>query len=336
MSANLLATQYQNEDAARDYLEKLRWPRGPECPHCGLVGEAYALRARDGSRRPVRKGVYKCRGCRKQFTVTVKTIFSESKIPLHKWLLGIHLMCSSKKGISAHQLMRNLGLGSYRTAWFMAHRIRWALGQEPVAGRLRGIFEVDETFVGGKMRNFPGTKNLDNHRRDVRFLNPVANKTPVTAILQRDGDVRSITGKITGKTLRPALAEMIEKADAHIMTDRANKMKFGKYGWTHSAVDHHRKEYARHEDGLLISTNTVESYFAIVKRGINGIFHHVSAQYLDMYMREFDYRYNVRKMDDEERFELAVRKTADKRLTLKTPRSSCTPGFTGTPLTGNN
>ena len=148
----LLAPQYRDENAAREYIERMRWPDGPECPHCGLVNEAYQLKPKEGSKRPVRKGVWKCKGCRKQFTVTVKTIFADSHIPLHKWLLAIHLMASSKKGISAHQLMRNLDIKSYQTAWFMAHRIRWALTQEPAKGVFQGIVEVDETYIGGKLR----------------------------------------------------------------------------------------------------------------------------------------------------------------------------------------
>jgi transposase-like protein len=152
--ATLHAPQYQDEEAAREYLEANRWPNGPVCPHCGVVGEAYELAG-----KTTRRGLYKCSSCRQPFTVTIGTIFEDSHIPLHKWLLAIHLMCSSKKGISAHQLWRNLWdvdpetgkqTGSYRTAWFMAHRIRWALGQEPVASKMAGIVEVDETYIGGK------------------------------------------------------------------------------------------------------------------------------------------------------------------------------------------
>ena len=142
-NTGLLAPQYRDEDAAREHIEKTRWPDGPVCPHCGLVDEAYRLTPQLGSK--TRKGLWKCRGCRKQFTVTVKTIFEDSHIPLHKWLLAIHLMCSSKKGISAHQLMRNLDLKSYRTAWFMAHRIRWALTQEPIKGMLSGSREKEHS-----------------------------------------------------------------------------------------------------------------------------------------------------------------------------------------------
>lgn len=320
----IIAPQYQNDDNAREYLERLLWPDGPVCPHCGLVGEAYKLTPKERTEEQkkadekkerkthVRRGVWKCKDCRRQFTVTVNTIFSDSHIPLHKWLLAIHLMCTSKKGISAHQLFRNLELGSYRTAWFMAHRIRWALGQEPIASKLSGIFEIDDTWIGGKKRNRKGER--------VGF-DSADNKTPVTTVLHRGGDVRSIAGRVTGETLRPALADMVDKMNSHVMTDSANKMKFGKYGWTHSSVNHSQYEYARHEDGLTISTNTVEGYFSIIKRGIHGIFHHVGKQYLDMYLREFDYRYNVRKMNDCDRTVKAMKAIRGKRLTLEAPQT---------------
>jgi hypothetical protein len=154
--ATIQAKHYHDEDAAWAHLEALRWPDGPVCPHCGIIGEAFKLNG-----KTTRKGLRKCVACREPFTATIGTIFEDSHIPLHKWLLAIHLMCSSKKGISAHQLWRNLWdvdpisgkqRGSYRTAWFMAHRIRWALGQEPMASKLAGIVEVDDTYVGGKQR----------------------------------------------------------------------------------------------------------------------------------------------------------------------------------------
>jgi len=243
---------------------------------------------------------------------------------LHKWLLAIHLMCSSKKGVSAHQLMRNLEIGSYRTAWFMAHRIRWALGQEPMVSKLSGIVEVDETYVGGKV-TFPAHPKVgpDGTRQSPQLGRKHARteKAEVVALVERGGDVRSFYAKerVTGETLRPALAEMVER-DAHIMTDSANRMRFEKHGWKHSKVDHSKKEYARHEDGLTITTNTVEGYFSILKRGVNGIYHHVSKQYLDQYLREFDFRYNVRKMNDQDRNTLAIKKTRGKRLMLKEPK----------------
>lgn len=236
-------------------------------------------------------------------------------------------MCSSKKGISAYQLWRNLWgtdengvqLGSYRTTWFMCHRIRWALGQEPLAEKLDGVIEIDETWVGGKV-NPPALKE-GAPRRGRPGFNPRENKTPVVSILQRDGTVRSMNAeKITGGKLRPVLDEMIDKDNAHIMTDKAHKLKLSKYGWKHSAVNHKQKEYARHEDGQIITTNTVEGYFSILKHGIHGVFHHVGKQYLDKYLREFDFRYNVRQMPDAERFVLACEKTNGKRLMLKQPK----------------
>lgn len=319
---SLLASQYQNADDARVYLEKLLWTDGPVCPKCGIMEDAtrkhYKLVAKETSDKPGRKGLYKCYSCRKQFTVTVGTIFEDSKVPLHKWLLAIKLMCTSKKGISAHQIMRNLGIGSYRTAWFMAHRIRWALQQEPIAsviaGKLEGTFEVDDVWIGGK--NTPRTlKEVAERRKNP--VNPVDKKTPITTILHREGDVRSIAGHVTGENLRPVMGEIIDQSKAHIMTDSANKMKFGKHGWKHSSVDHSKKQYGHYMDGEFISTNSVESYFAIVKRSVHGIFHHVSKKYLSQYTHEWDYRFNVRKMDDHDRTVRAMLAIRGKRIMLK-------------------
>jgi transposase-like protein len=146
-----IAAHFSDEDKARDFLEKKRWPDGPICPHCGVEGEAYKLEPREGAKTHARKGVYKCAGCREQFSVTVGTIFEDSHIPLNKWLLAFHLMCASKKGMSAHQLHRILGV-TYKSAWFMAHRIRYAMSQEPLSSKLTGIVEVDECFIGGKVK----------------------------------------------------------------------------------------------------------------------------------------------------------------------------------------
>src|SRR5271170_2883726 len=150
MTINLTDPIFSNEEAARGHFETIRWPDGPECPHCGVVGNATELKGKS-----TRAGVYKCKGCEKPFTATIGTLYERSHIPLHKWLLATHLLCSSKKGISAHQLMRNLGLGSYRTAWFMAHRIRE--GMKPAKPTALGgegkIVEADATYIGGKEKN---------------------------------------------------------------------------------------------------------------------------------------------------------------------------------------
>lgn len=339
----LLARHHQDEEAARDYLEKLLWPDGPVCPKCGLIGEAYHLNG-----ETTRDGLYKCAGCRAPFTVTMGTIFEDSHIPLHKWLFAIYLMCSSKKGMSAHQLWRNLwGVdeetgkqkGSYKTAWFMAHRIRWALGQEPMLSKLSGIVEMDECFIGGKRRvkNNPGggpregEKEIKVGNRTWIQKNPVgapkgvhphADKEIIVSILQRDGQVRSKhIQRVNADNLRPMIQETVEES-AHVMTDTSTILSAAPAEFKHSKVNHTAKEYVRHEDGVCISTNTVEGYFGIIKRGIDGIYHHVGKAYLDQYLREFDFRYNVRKMNDRDRSVLAVKKTRGKRLMLKTPKGA--------------
>lgn len=318
----ILAPHHLSEDAAREHLERVRWPDGPVCPWCPERGRVYRLNG-----KTTRKGLWKCAKCRRPFTVTVNTIFSDSKIPLHKWLLAIHLFTSSKKGMSAHQLWRNLWgendkgktKGSYRSAWFLFHRLRWAMGQEPLASelKLKGVFELDDLWLGGRQRVGSARPNGENprHGKDVND-----NKTPVTTILQREGRVRSYT-KITAPELRPILDGMIDKAESHVMTDSANKMRLSKYGWKHSAVNHKAKEYVRHEDGLTITTNTVESYFAIIQRGVYGTYHQIGRHYVDQYLREYDFRYNSRKMSDSERALAAIRQTGGKRLMLRTPRA---------------
>jgi transposase-like protein len=256
-NAGLLVPQYQSEDAAREHIESTRWPDGPVCPHCGVIDEARKLEAREGSKNGVRKGVWNCNACREQFTVTVGSIFEDSHIPLHKWLLAIHLMASSKKGISAHQLMRNLELGSYRTAWFMAHRIRWALTQEPIKEALDGIVEVDETYVGGKLRTAPQSTNPGERPRDRAA--GTSNKAVVVAVLQRGGSVRSqYVERVTAKNLKPILEAMV-KTGAHLMTDSSNVLASVGMGIKHDQVNYTANEYARVEDGVLISTNSVES-----------------------------------------------------------------------------
>jgi transposase-like protein len=314
-NTGLLAPQYRDEDAARKHIEAILWPDGPVCPHCGILDHATKLEPRNGSKNGVRKGVWNCNGCRKQFSVTVGSIFEDSHIPLHKWLLAIHLMCSSKKGISAHQLMRNLSIGSYRSAWFMAHRIRWALTQEPIKGALGGIVEVDETYIGGKTR--VGSHAAQPGERPHDIKSAVHNKAAVVAVLQRGGPVRSHhVERVTAKNIKPIVEEMVSK-DAHLMTDSSNVLLGSRSGRRHSQVNHRAGEYVRMEDGTVISTNSVESYFAILKRGNYGVYHHWGRKYMPQYLREFDWRYNVRELDDAERAVVALKMTDGKRLMLK-------------------
>jgi transposase-like protein len=316
-NTGLLAPQYRDEDAAREYIEKQRWPNGPECPHCGLVNEARKITAKPDSKSPTRKGVWKCLGCSKQFTVTVDSIFSDSHIPLHKWLLAIHLIASSKKGVSAHQLMRNLEIGSYRTAWFMAHRIRWVLTQEPVKAVFDGIVEVDETYIGGKAKFGPHATKPGERPKDRPA--PFAGKAAVVSVLQRGGSVRSHhVERVTSKTLRPIIEQMVSE-NAHLMTDDSSVLKSAGKNRRHSQVNHRAKEYVRREGAECITTNSVEGYFALVKRGNFGVYHHWSKKYLGQYLREFDWRYNVRKLEDMERVIVALKMTGGKRLVLKAP-----------------
>lgn len=314
-NTGLLAPQYQDKDAAREHIEKIRWPNGPVCPHCGSINEAGKVNPKPRSRKPVRKGVWYCRSCKKQFTVTVGTIFEDSHIPLHKWLLAIHLMLSSKKGISVHQLMRNLEIGSYRSAWFMAHRIRWALTQDPVKEVFSGTVELDETYIGGKLRVGPQADKPGERPKDR--LSPVANKTAVVSVLQRGGSVRSFhVERVTAKNLKPIVKEMVSK-DAHFMTDTSGVGKSIAGKRKHSVVNHTEKEYVRLENGEKISTNTVEGFFSILKRGNIGVYHHWSRKYMDLYLMEFDWRYNVRKVADIGRTFIALRNVGGKRLLLK-------------------
>lgn len=314
MNLNDLAKSYSNEDDARAFLEKQRWRNGTVCPHCGVVGEAYQLHGKAESKNPVRPGVWKCKGCRKQFTVKVGTIFEDSHIPLATWLKAIHLLCASKKGMSAHQLHRMLGV-TYKSAWFMAHRIRYAMSQEPLLGKLsklKGTVEVDETYVGGKQRRGPR-----GHEIPVK-----SNKAPVVALVERGGNVRSFHHQqaVTGRNLKQIIRENVAP-ESHIMTDefgayRGLKKEFA----SHNMIRHKRRIYVRKEGNVIISTNTIEGYFSILKRGINGVYHHVSKQHLHRYLSEFDFRYNARHVTDGERAMRAVKGFEGKRLTY---RDSC-------------
>jgi transposase-like protein len=318
---SLLEPHFQDEDAAREYLEAMRWPDGTVCPHCGLLGEAYKLTpkvktfeeikaTRKRIRKP-RKGLWKCAGCRKQFTVTVKTIFEDSHIPLHKWLLAIHLLCSSKKGMSAHQLMRMLDIRQYKSAWFMAHRIRYAMTGE-LPQKMTGIIEADETYVGGRRRRHqPHTKKPG--QRDVDFLGPYADKQIVFSVMQRGGKVHSRhIERVTADTLKAVLDDVAQK-DCHLMTD-TGVLRKRDTGHTHSLVNHKADEYVRWDEGVMVTTNTVEGYFSILKRGINGVYHHVGRKHLHRYLSEFDFRYNERKVTDGERAQTALKGFEGKRL----------------------
>jgi transposase-like protein len=295
-----LADRFPDDDSARAFLEGLRWPDGPVCPHCGSTDVLKLIPRTPESK--TRKGLYKCRSkeCRKQFTVTVGTIFEASHIPLRKWLMAIHLLCASKKGMSAHQMHRMLGV-TYKTAWFMCHRIRYAMTQEPLASKLTGTVEVDETYVGGKVRG-TGRGRID--------------KPPVVALVERGGEVRAFhMPRVTEENLREAIRKHVDPS-ARVMTD-------SHYGYTHvdqdvaehQTVTHTQNEWVRGD----VHTQTVEGYFSLLKRGIVGTYHHVGDDHLDRYVNEFTFRYNNRKVSDGTRTVRAIKGAEGKRLMLKEP-----------------
>ncbi len=310
---NITAPRFTDADAAREHLEALHWPDGPVCPHCGSVN---AKRLPDQRGKPskahpegaIRKGLVQCNGCRQQFTVTVGTVFADSKVPLNKWLLATHLMVSSKKGISSHQLSRMLGV-TYKTGWFMAHRIREAMipGDNGPMGSDGGTVEVDETFIG----RVPGESRMAIH-----------NMNKVVSLIDRaTGRATSVvfTGHFSVASIAPILAQHTSP-NAHLMTDGAHFYKgAGKAYASHQFVDHTRGEYVRKGDAT-IHTNTIEGFFGIFKRGMRGVYQHCGSQHLQRYLVEFDFRYSNRialGVNDDERRDLALRGIVGKRLTYR-------------------
>ena len=308
MEADLIQSHFQDADKAREYLEAKRWPDGPVCPHCGVIGEATRLEPKEGKTH-ARRGLWNCRACRKQFSVTVGTIFEDSHIPLNKWLMVYHLVCASKKGISAHQIHRMIGV-SYKSAWFMMHRVRYTMHQQPLKGLLDGIVEVDETYIGGKEKFRVATSKASK-------------KVPVLGILQRDGELRAMpVERVTVENIEPILKAHIDES-AHIMTDESHIYKWpAKYFAGHSTVNHTKREYSRRENGKKITTNTIEGFFGLIKRGNYGTFHHWGKPYTQQYLNEFTFRYGTRKMKDAERAQIALKATEGKRLMLKEPKSA--------------
>jgi transposase-like protein len=319
MNLKSIAQEFSSLDAARTFFEAQRWPDGTVCPFCGVIGESYRLKAKADSKSPVRPGVWKCAGCRKQFTVTKGTIFEDSHIPLNVWLTTIHLICSSKKGMSAHQIHRMLGV-TYKSAWFMVHRLRYAATQDPLAAQLTGIIEVDETYIGGR-KTSKARKQLSRvvkpGERPKDVPSAVDNKQAVVSMVQRNGDVRSRhVLRVTANNLRPILNHNIEYG-ARIMTDSGTVLHGAIHPRKHDQINHKEQVYGRWENGVSISTNTVEGFFSLLKRGITGTYHHVGSQHLHRYLSEFDFRYNTRKLSDGQRSVKLISKVSGKRLMYK-------------------
>ena len=307
MSLSVLSEpQFQDEQAAYDFLEEILWPNGPVCPHCGATDRIYELKGSS-----TRIGVRKCGYCRKQFTVKVGTVFESSHVPLTRWLQAMHLLCSSKKGISSHQLHRLLDV-TYKTAWFMSHRIREAMRDGTLAplGGNGGTVEADETYFGEK--DDPAERRKPGQRGP-------AGKRPVVGLVERGGKVRTFHVEAANKeTVEKIVRENVDK-EAALMTDESSLYaEVGQELASHETVNHSSGEYVRDE----AHTNTIDGYWGIFKRGMKGIYQHCGEQHLYRYLAEFDFRYNSRialGVGDSERTQLALAGIEGKRLTYRRP-----------------
>jgi len=303
---DLRSAKFHDEAAARAHLETLLWPDGPVCPRCGVFGDR-VTKLQGKSTRP---GVYKCKECRKPFTVTVGTVMERSHVPLSTWLLAAQFMASSKKSMSALQLQRMIGT-NYETAWFLFHRLREAANDLGGAGPLGGegkTIEADETYIGGKEANKHAIK------RKVRGGH--SGKQAVFSLVERDGYVRSRhVADVTAKTLREAIVTQADRG-SYLMTDEAAVYeKLGHEFAGHDAVNHGFGEYVRGE----AHTNTIEGFFSLLKRAVYGQFHHVSEAHLHRYLAEADFKYNTRTISDAERAAELLRGAKGKRLMYRQP-----------------
>lgn len=305
---------YVDAEKAREHLESIQWPEGPVCPHCGNCDQARVVKLAGKSTRP---GVYKCKECRKPFTVTVGTVFERSKIPLNKWIMAAHLMAASKKGISAHQLHRMLGV-TYKSAWFMAHRIREAMKEDlassgPIGGEGKEV-EVDETYYGKREDKYVPA---NRRGRPYKSKKLAEQKRPVVALVERGGKVRSFhVHHATKASIREVLVRNVPK-ETTIYTDESSfYTETGKAFASHETVKHTAGEYVRGR----VSTNTVENFFSVFKRGMKGIYQHCGEAHLHRYLAEFDFRYNRRaalKVSDTERAAMLLEAIRGKRLTYR-------------------
>ena len=296
MATNITDPIFHDEAKAHAHIEASRWNGTPFCGHCGSV------RARRLAGKMV--GYFQCNDCRAKFTVRTGTVMERSHVPLHKWLLAMHLLSASKKGMSAKQMERMLGV-TYKTAWFLCHRIREAMdgatGTDPLGGANK-VVEADETYVGGKAKN--------------RATRKPRAKQPVVALVERDGQVRSFhVANVNAADLRGLIVTNVHRA-SHLMTDESMVYtRVGREFAGHSVVNHSAKQYVTH--GGFKHSNTAENFFSIFKRGVIGTYHHMSEAHLGRYTAEFDFRYNTRSMSDGERAAVALAGTEGKRLTYR-------------------
>jgi transposase-like protein len=314
MASVLSASHFHNEEAAYAYVEARLWPKGPVCHHCGATAEHVGKM----QGKTTRVGLYKCYACRKPFTVKMGTVMESSHVPMRVWLQAMYLMNSSKKGVSTRQLQRTFGVGM-KTAWFLTMRIREAMAELRIGtdfGPMGGagkVVEADETYIGGK------EKNKHAKKRDGKNIGGMG-KQVVFTLVERDGRARSHhVPDVTGKTLRAVLRSHVDPKTA-VMTDDAGQYRHvGEDFARHEAVNHGGGEYVRGD----AHTNTAEGFFSVLKRGITGVYHHVSQEHLHRYLAEFDFRYSNRSaqgIEDIERADLALKGAKGKRLTYRTTR----------------
>jgi transposase-like protein len=311
---------FTDKDAAREHLEAQRWPNGPICPHCGNADQTRVTAMQGKAHRP---GLYNCMECREQFTVTVGTVFERTKIALNKWLLATFLMTSSKKGMSAHQLHRMLGV-TYKTAWFMAHRIREAMKEDvvssgPIGGEGKTV-EADETYIGKR----------ETPRKLARGRVPTytksgksggAQKRIVVGLVERGGKARMFhLNDATKDTVRDVLVRNADRQSI-LYTDESRLYTVtGTEYAKHDTVKHSAKEYARREGDVIVHTNTIENVFSVFKRGMVGVYQHCGEAHLHRYLAEFDFRYNRRsalKIIDTQRHNQLLAMIEGKRLTYR-------------------
>src|ERR1700730_7983563 len=297
IAMNITDLRFQDPDKAREYLEAQRWPDGPVCPHCGNCDQDKITGLKGKAHRA---GLYQCAECREQFTVTVGSVMERSKIPLNKWLLAMHLLGASKKGMSAHQLHRMLGI-TYQSAWFLCRRVREAIkpaSPSPIGGTDK-VIEADETFIGGRAKNRAYAKKEPK-------------KHAVMTLVERDGESRSFhVANVKAKTLREKIVTTVSRK-SHLMTDElASYEKVGNEFANHSGVCHSADEYVRLSG--FVHVNTAECRFSLMKRAVYGTHHSISEAHLPRYLSEWDYKWNTREMTDSERAACALKSAEGKR-----------------------
>jgi len=303
-----------DETAAVEFMERQRWGEHPFCPHCGCLSVYKMIDAKTGERS--KRFLWRCHDCKKQFTVRIGTVFEESRIPLKHWCYAFWRAATSKKGASALEIKRQTGL-SYKSALFMMHRIRYAMSDDSPS-KLKGVIEMDETYVGGKPPRRPRIGPKPTESDGPRITGRGTKKTPIVAVIERGGNMRArVVDRVTARNLRKTIEESADTDQTKLMSDefRSYKMLGRTFKMPHQFVRHNRGEYARGD----VHVNTCESFFALLKRGLHGVYHSVSKKHLHRYVDEFAFRWNGRKLEDGERTVAAILGAEGKRLYYKPP-----------------